>query len=506
MIEVAFAQLRLAVSLALGLPFSQRSLQRIIDGLQATRREFGAIERSGADLIQGPTLDPDALAEVHLRRFRSQARRAARETVYYGELFARLALDPARLRWEELGRIPFTPKSALRERPDDFVRRGARPTLNCTTTGTTGRPTNVCFSDDELQTYIAFNAMGHLVSGDLNEADILHIATSTRAVLGNTCAVGAAQRVGALVITGGLIDPIQTLALLAEKRTLAGKKAHTSALLVYPSYLGELIETGRRLGYRPADFGLERIFVGGEIATIGLKARAQALFGEVTFHEGYGMTETWPCNGAVCEQGHLHFEPSSALIEMCDLESGAPVQPGEIGRMVVTLLPPYRQTTLILRYDTEDLVQTLAEPPTCRLHHLPAFSRLLGKRRLAVQCDAGWVYPRQVLEALEALDCVPLPARCGFWAVPGGVAVEVVARDRSASTRRQIENALEEQGALLRALHVYNNRSQLRQPLPLRGDLKEFSFSSAGEAQMVNTRSAPHVEDEYAEPMSISTF
>jgi acyl-CoA synthetase (AMP-forming)/AMP-acid ligase II len=357
-----------------------------------------------------------------------------------------------------------------------------------------------------MQTYIAFNAMGHLVSGDLGESDILHIATSTRAVLGNTCAIGAAQRVGALVLMGGLLDPAQTLTLLAQERSIPGKKARTSALLAYPSYLGELVESGRQLGYKPADFGLERIFVGGELATTGLMARAQALFGEVTFHEGYGMTETWPCNGTVCEAGHLHFEPSSALIEVCDLETGAAVKPGEVGRMVVTPLPPYRETTLLLRYDTEDLVQTLGEPPTCRLRHLPAFSRLLGKRRLAVQCDAGWVYPRQVLEALEALDCAPLPARCGFWAVAGGVAVGVVARDRTATTRRQIENALEEQGAPLRELYVHTERSQLRQPLPLRGDLKELSFSGAGGAQTVDRRSAPHVEDEYAEPMLISTF
>jgi phenylacetate-coenzyme A ligase PaaK-like adenylate-forming protein len=479
MIEVALAQLRLAASLALGLPFSPRALDRIIDSVQATQREFGAIDRSGAELVQGPTLDPAALREIHLRRFRSQARRAAKETAYYGELFGRLALDPAKLRWEDLARIPFTPKSALRDRPDDFVRRAARPTLNCTTTGTTGRPTNVCFSDYELQTYIAFNALGHLVSGDLGEYDILHIATSTRALLGNTCAIGAAQRVGALVLVGGLIDPAQTLALLAQERSMPGKKARTSALLVYPSYLGELIETGRQLGYKPADFGLERIFVGGETVTVGLKARSQEVFGPVRFHEGYGMTETWPCNGTVCEAGHLHFEPSSALIEVCDLGTGTAVKPGEVGRMVVTPLPPYRETTLLLRYDTEDLVQTLAAPPTCSLHHLPALSRLLGKRRLAAQCAAdGWVFPRSVAEALEALECVPLPARCGLWAVPGGVAVEVVARNTAPSTRRQIENALEEQGVPLRELHVYTDRSKLRQPLPWRCDLKENSFAS----------------------------
>ncbi|NJN84805.1 MAG: AMP-binding protein [Caldilineaceae bacterium] len=479
MIEAAFAQLRLAASLALGLPFSPRSLDRIIDNLQATRREFGGIDRSGAELVQGPPLDPAAMRAVHLRRFRAQARRASRETAYYAELFARLALDPTRLRWEDLGRIPPTPKAALRARPDDFVCRDAQATLNCTTTGTTGRPTNVCFSNYEMQTYIAFSTIGHLVAGTLSEADILHIATSSRAMLSNICAIGAAQRVSTLVLTGGLIEPAQTLALLAQERSISGKHERTSVLLSYPSYLGELVETGLRLGYRPTDFGLKRIFVGSEMVTAGLMARSQALFGALTFSEGYGMTETWPCNGTVCEQGHLHFEPSSALIEVCDLETDAVAPPGALGRLIVTPLPPYRDTTLLLRYDTEDLVQTLAEPPTCALRNLPAVTRMLGKRRLSVAVEGGWVYPRQVLEALEALDCVPLPARCGFWAVAGGVAVEVVARDTEPATRRQIENALEEQGVPLRELHVYSDRSQLRQPIPLRCDLKELSFGDA---------------------------
>ena len=69
---------------------------------------------------------------------------------------------------------------------------------------------------------VALNAMGHLVSGDLLESDILHIATSSRALLGNLCAMAAARRVGTLVLTGGQIEPEQTLALLAQQRGLTG--------------------------------------------------------------------------------------------------------------------------------------------------------------------------------------------------------------------------------------------------------------------------------------------
>jgi hypothetical protein len=73
----------------------------------------------------------------------------------------------------------------------------------------------------------------------------------------------ACQRLGAPVYQTGLIEPAQSLALLAEKSPLKGKKSRPSLLLTYPSYLGKLVETGLKLGYGPAHFGLERIILGG---------------------------------------------------------------------------------------------------------------------------------------------------------------------------------------------------------------------------------------------------
>src|SRR5712692_9027790 len=136
------------------------------------------------------------------------------------------------------------------------------------------------------------------------------------------------------------------------------------------------------------------------------------LFGPpVRISESFAMTESLPLGGTPCGQGHLHFEASVGLVEVVDPETGAPASPGTVGTLVITPLPPFRETTLLLRYDTEDLVQAVVEPPTCRLRDLPATGPILGKRRLAVRLASGWTTPRDVLEAVEAVDTVPLPAR-----------------------------------------------------------------------------------------------
>jgi len=480
MLTEAFAQVRFAVSLIFGLPFDAGSLERLADALRQTRHEFGAVGPEAGELLAGPALDEKTRQDVQLRRFRTQAVRAARETEHYGSLFDRLGLDPTRLTFEEIARIPPTSKEALREDPTAFVRWAARPSLRAVTTGTTGTPTEVCFSRDEMRSYMALGAISLLAGGLIDAADVVQISTSARATLGNSCFAGACERAGALVHHAGLVSAEHTLGLLTRRRVLRGRRDQVSLLMTYPSHLGEVVELGLRCGLGPADFGLRRIAVGGELVTEGLKARSRRLFGDVAMIEGYGMTETWPLAGLPCPDGHLHFEPSQALVEVLDLETGGPARPGRAGTIVVTSFPPYRQTTILLRYDTRDVVRVPAEPPTCALRHRPATGQLQGKLGLSVQHDEGWTFPRPVLEALEGVEDVPLPARCGFWAVPGGVAVEVMTRDGDGpEARRAVERALGERGVPVRALHLLPDRRALRRPLPLRGDLREATFDAA---------------------------
>ena len=465
--------------MGLGRPFAKWSLERMIDSMIETRREFGAIGDEGTTLYGGPVLDEETRRELHLRRFRSQAVRSAKETAYYKHLFQRLELDPSNLRIEDIASVPLTSKEALREDPDAFVRTTASPCFRTTTTGTTGKPTSVYFSSYEMRTYIALFAIAGLFMGHIDESDIVQMNDSSRATLGNTCFAGACARVGAVVYLIGLIEPSHTLAYLAEEHRVPGKKPKVSYMSIYPSYLGELVEEGLRRGYRPSDFGLERIGVGGELVSEGLKERAQRLFGPVEFDEAYGMTETWPVSGQRCSEGHLHFEPTTGMVEVINPETEAPSLPGEAGSIVVTPFAPYRETTILLRYDTQDVARPIEGELTCELRNLPVTTLLLGKLRLAVRHEEGWTFPREVLEALEGCDDVPLPARYGFWGVRGGVAVEVVARETGSSIRRNIEARLEEQGVPVRELHLVESRDALRQPMPLRCDLKEALFSAS---------------------------
>lgn len=490
MLETAVDNLRFGASMVFGRPFHLRSLERLVTAMRATQDEMGQVGAESVELLEGPALDEEARRVMQIGRLRRLAARAARETERYSPLLRAEGVDARHLTWDDWSRIPITTKAALRDDPEAFVSRSSNVSLRATTTGTTGRPTTVHFSEYEMRVMRALAAIYHLPRHWIEPSDLVHVAVNTRAVLGITALTSACAAVGASIHVAGLLKPEHTLSLLRERHQLAGKTARVSVLRTYPSYMGELVERARRLGYGPADFGLRSILTGGEILTEGLKRRAQEVFGPLSFDENFSMTELAPFGGNTCSHGHLHFEPSVGLIEVVGLEGAGPARDGEPGMLVATPLPPYRETTLLLRYATEDVVTAVRGRLECNLRHTPAAGRIRGRLRFAVQHDRGWTLPADVLDALEADEAVPLPARHGFWAVAGGVAVEVLSRTDDRRVHESISTRLLERGVPLRRLHLTTDRAGLRQPIPVRADLQETAWNSDPSADFAIRRSA----------------
>lgn len=477
MFVASIAQLRLAFSLVTGRAVPNWALDRLIDAARDSVLEYDQIGVDGAQAVNGPALDADTRREVQLRRFRHQARRAAGGTSYYAHWFGQPSSEFLALDWDDIARLPLTPKQDLRDDPDAFIHRDIRPVLRSTTTGTTGRPTQVSFSGTELRMMTRFSALGSLIGNRIRPDDVVINAMSSRASLGNLSLSAACDHIGALLQPVGIVAPALTLSVLAQPLRMTGRVPKASVLCTYPSYLGELVEHGLDLGYRPDDFGLRRISVGGEIVTSSLLRRARYLFGdEVLIDTGYAMTETYPFAGMPCSQGHLHFEPSHGLVEVIDPETGDACQPGAAGTLVVTPFAPFRETTLLLRYDTQDVVRAVGDNLDCEHRHLPATGMLLGKLALAIHHEHGWTYPADVLSALEAVDDVPLPARFGYWAEEDGVALDVVVRSVADETERRVEASLAEHGVPVTALRLVTESGKLRHPFPLRCDLRELGF------------------------------
>lgn len=425
MLDTGWRQLRYGMAMAFGRRIDVGNIHRLVDDLLDTRAEFGTLGRDQIQEMLGTPLDPEARRLMDTRRWRNAVHQAYRGTDYYRRAIDGLGMTPDELTLERSRELAPTPKEALRSMPEAFLNADGDPVLQTWTTGTTGTPTTFWFSRYELELATALAAVSFVMSIGLGPEDVVQISISSRAILGLHTTMQSARMVGAACFVTGIIDPAETIARLVTPVGLAGKKPLVSVISVVPSYLAMLEQAARHRGYSADDFGLEHIVCGGEILTESLRARAEDTFGaEVT--DNYAMTETFPLAGLVCGERHLHVAADLGLVEVLDPDTHEPSRPGQVGTLVITPYPPYRQTMPVLRLATGDLVRRLVDEPTCELAALPATSPMLGKASLCPDPGGRPLYQRDVLELVESEPDLPLPAQYAVAPATDGFALHLL--------------------------------------------------------------------------------
>lgn len=430
MLDTGIRQLRMARSLIWGLPISPDNVRRLVGDALRTLEEFGEPGDDVQMLLDGPYADPDLRESFQTRALRRTAKRAASVSPFYREAFADADLAAAKLTLDDLPRLPLTRKPDLLDRPEDFLADGSQPYLSTRTTGTTGRPTEIWLSRHEIELWPAMAALSGLLRGEIGPDDCMQINISSRATAAVQQNVAVCGLVGARCLVLGVVPPEESL----DRLCAGGGKAPT-LLSTYPSYLAELVWAARRRGLGPEAFRLRRIDCGGELLSTSLRRAAVETLG-APVNDTFGMTEVLPVSGRTCGEGHLHHDLNMGLVEVVDVDTGLPVEAGEIGTVAITPYYPFRECMPVLRYDTRDLVRRLPDDELhCDLAGTPGTSRILGKADQLLRVDGRFVAPRDLVEVYEALPSQPWPGRfqaqengdCILLSVPGSMAGEAAA-------------------------------------------------------------------------------
>ncbi|MEU3465749.1 AMP-binding protein [Streptomyces sp. NPDC006733] len=470
-------QMRYGTAMLRGGRLDPANLRATVADLRATIEEFGDPgDEASAMLPGGVEPDPEIQRIMADRRLRRTVRDAAAHVPHYRRYFAEAGLDPRHITLDTLATLPPTTKAALRAAPAAFVSDRAEPVLLAQTTGTTGTPTSVWFSRYELELAAALSAMSLLMVSGCRSRHTVMSTISSRATLAKAVVQQALAMVGAGFVAMGTVDPLIILDRLAAPMHLPGKEPQITHLIITASLLGSLVQAAEDDGWLPADFGLREIMVGGEVLSDPLRRRAEAALGARVI-DAYSMTETLPTAGLSCEAGHLHLSSEQAHLEIVDPLTGAPALPGEVGGLVVTPYTQYRDTTLLLRYETGDLVRRLpaAESPSCSLSGMPATSRILGRQ----SGGAPELTTRAVLDVLQAERSVPLPTRYALVEDPAGPLLYVVAPQAPPSLPGRIEERARH--LPLAGVVLVEDRDELPLPCPVRADLVEHSFERPAE-------------------------
>ena len=254
----------------------------------------------------------------------------------------------------DLAQLPFMTPDDLREQANALIvppQHVARM-VSLPTSGTSGEPKRVAFTEQDLLDTRAFFASGlHCIARTGERTAVLFPSNTPDGMGALICA--ALGDIGAVPVT---IDLGQGLRRLVE--ALAGCGA-TSA--VGSGHM--LLAIARFCARHNEETGIERVLVSSDNASRSLIAGiGEGLACEVFEH--YGMTETgFGCAVDCHAHAGMHLREFDMIVEIVDPASGTVLPDGEEGEVVVTTLR--REAMPVIRYRTGDLARIMPKACPC---------------------------------------------------------------------------------------------------------------------------------------------
>ncbi|MGE0151480.1 MAG: phenylacetate--CoA ligase PaaK [Reyranellaceae bacterium] len=298
-------------------------------------------------------LSRDALEALQLQRLRWSVRHAYDNVAHYRAKCQAAQVHPDDLRSsDDLARFPFVEKDDLRQTyPFGMfaARRGEIRRLHASS-GTTGRPTVVGYTQGDLDTWAHLMARSLYVSGG-RPGDIVHVAYGYGLFTGGLGAHYGAERLGCAVVpmSGG-----QT-----EKQVQLIREFGANVIMVTPSYMLAIADEFERQGVDPRSTSLRVGIHGAEPWTDLMRQEIERRMG-IDAVDIYGLSEIMgpgvACEFVEAKDGAAVWE-DHFLPEIVDPVTGKPVPDGEVGELVFTTLT--KQALPMIRYRTRDLTRLL---------------------------------------------------------------------------------------------------------------------------------------------------
>ncbi len=310
---------------------------------------------------------------------------------HYRRAFDAAGVSPADFsELPDLTKFPFTTKADLRANypfgmfavPREKVAR-----IHASS-GTTGKPTVVGYTQDDIATWAGLVARSIRASGG-RPGMMVHVAYGYGLFTGGLGAHYGAEALGCTVIpmSGGM----------TERQVQLIEDFAPSIIMVTPSYMLALLDEFRRQGRDPRATSLRVGIFGAEPWTEAMRAQIEEAFG-IHAVDIYGLSEVMGpgvANECVETKDGPHIWEDHFYPEIVDPETGLPVPDGEPGELVFTSLT--KQAMPVIRYRTRDLTRLL--PGTAR----PAFRRMqkiTGRSDDMIILRGVNVFPSQVEEQI----------------------------------------------------------------------------------------------------------
>ncbi|KOX20586.1 MULTISPECIES: phenylacetate--CoA ligase PaaK [unclassified Streptomyces] len=312
------------------------------------------------DLLDGgERLGREELAALQLERLRATLRHAYENVDFYRRSFDAAGVSPDDCRaLADLARFPFTAKSDLRDHYPFgmFAVDPSRVRRIHASSGTTGRPTVVGYTDGDLDVWADVVARSLRAAG-VRPGHKVHVAYGYGLFTGGLGAHYGAERLGCTVIpaSGGMTA--RQVRLIQDFRP--------EVIMVTPSYMLTLLDEFERQGVDPRSTSLEVGVFGAEPWTEEMRKEIEERFA-IDAVDIYGLSEVMgPGVAQECVETKdgLHVWEDHFYPEVVDPFTGEVLPDGEEGELVFTSLT--KEAMPVVRYRTRDLTRLL--PGTARV-------------------------------------------------------------------------------------------------------------------------------------------
>ena len=342
-------------------------------------------------------LDVEALQKIQLERLRKIVAHAYAHVPHYQKTLDDTGMKPGDIgSLKDLRGLPMTDKETLRQNYPFgmFAVPMSEVKEIHASSGTTGKPTVVAYTQSDLEVWSEVMARSLACAGATAD-DIVQNAYGYGLFTGGLGVHYGSLERGAAVVpisAGGTRRQLQLMHDFA-----------TTVIACTPSYAIYMAEEARSLGIDPQRTALRIGVLGAEPWSEGMRREIESAW-DMKAYNLYGLSEIiGPGVAQECVgQCGMHLWADRFLPEIVDPSTGAPVEEGEDGMLVLTTLS--KEATPFLRYATKDIVSITYETcPGCG-RTSPRISRIKGRTDDMLIIRGVNVFPSQIEEVLTEIE------------------------------------------------------------------------------------------------------
>lgn len=343
------------------------------------------------------TMPRDALDALQSERLKKLITYVYERVPFYRQKFDDLSISPSDITGiADLAKLPFTVKDDLRDNyPFDLFAVPMNEVVRVhASSGTTGKPTVVGYTRNDLATWSEVVARCFALSG-AKPGDMFQNAYGYGLFTGGLGMHYGAELMGlnTIPVSGG--NTARQMLLLQD--------FGTDIMACTPSYALTLADALTDAGVDVAKLKVRSFILGAEPWTDEMRAEIEEKLNAHAVNI-YGLSEIigpGVSNECVEAKDGMHIMEDHFLPEIINPETGAVLGEGEIGELVFTTLT--KEALPLIRYRTKDLCSLTYEPCVCGRTHA-RMSRVLGRSDDMLVIRGVNVFPSQIEAALIGLE------------------------------------------------------------------------------------------------------